>query len=467
MSEQVLDLRKFVRIVRRHRKLVGIVAAFGLLLGVAYTVLSPPLLTSKTLVVFPDSAPSIATQVVVATSNPVLSGALPHITPSTSLDTLRTMVQAKSLTAYLISISAKGTTASRAEANANAVAASYVAYVTSGTGVVAVAAKIFQPATTATGTPLAEQLLIDALLGAIAGALVGSVVAIALSRSDRRLRTRDEMARSLLLPVLASLPVVHPADAAGWTKLLDDYKPGATNAWRLRSALKELGVLNGDVNNGHPGAGSSLTILSLSSDPGAFALGPQIAASAAQLGIRTALVIGPQDDVTATAPLRTACAVLPPASSRRPSLLQATVSGGEYPHRPSGAALTVVVVIVDEQASKFPDAIRTTSTVLGVSAGAATAEQLARLAVAAVSDGREIAGILVADPERTDETVGRVPRHVRGGTTTIRGGTPKRIAYPPRQQDNGKMTVNDSDQTVVFAAMKGDGPPSPTTEIRR
>jgi capsular polysaccharide biosynthesis protein len=215
MSEQVLDLRKFVRIVRRHRKLVGIVAAFGLLLGVAYTVLSPPLLTSKTLVVFPDSAPSIATQVVVATSNPVLSRALPDVSPAMSLDTLRTMVQAKSLTAYLISISAEGTTAARAEANADAVANSYVAYVTSGTGVISVAARIFQPATTATGTPLAEQLVIDALIAAICGALIGVVVAAAISRTDRKVRTRDEIANSLGLPVLASLPVAHPTDDAG------------------------------------------------------------------------------------------------------------------------------------------------------------------------------------------------------------------------------------------------------------
>ena len=44
--------------------------------------------------------------------------------------------------------------------------------------------------------------------------------------------------------------------------------------------------------------------------------------------------------------------------------------------------------------------MRTTATVLGVSAGAATAEQLARVAVVAAADGREITGILVADPDR-------------------------------------------------------------------
>ena len=42
--------------------------------------------------------------------------------------------------------------------------------------------------------------------------------------------------------------------------------------------------------------GSSVAVLSLSSDPGAFALGPQLAVFAASLGIPTALVIGPQQD---------------------------------------------------------------------------------------------------------------------------------------------------------------------------
>ena len=54
MSQQEPNLRTFVQIVRRHRKLVGIVAVLGLLLGVALAVLSPPMLTSNALVVLPQ-----------------------------------------------------------------------------------------------------------------------------------------------------------------------------------------------------------------------------------------------------------------------------------------------------------------------------------------------------------------------------------------------------------------------------
>ena len=53
--------------------------------------------------------------------------------------------------------------------------------------------------------------------------------------------------------------------------------------------------------------------------------------------------------------------------------------------------------------------MRTTATVLGISAGATNAKQLARTASSLAADGREIAGILVADPEPADRTVGRIP----------------------------------------------------------
>jgi hypothetical protein len=77
---------------------------------------------------------------------------------------------------------------------------------------------------------------------------------------------------------------------------------------------------------------------------------------------------------------------------------------------PLDTALTVVVVAVDGRSPRMPDTMRTATTLLGVSSGAATAEQLARVAVSADADGREITGILVADPEPTDPTTGRIPQ---------------------------------------------------------
>ena len=47
------------------------------------------------------------------------------------------------------------------------------------------------------------------------------------------------------------------------------------------------------------------------------------------------------------------------------------------------ATLAVVVGVVDGRNPQMPDTMRTTATLLGVSAGAATADQLARVAVSA------------------------------------------------------------------------------------
>src|ERR1700733_615894 len=122
MSQQALDLRSSVRAVRRHKKVFGAILVLGLIIGAAYAVLRPPLLSSTALVVLPEVAAAesaqqaidsgaidneIATQVVIASSYPVLVGALPHVSPSMSLQTLQDRVQATSLAGSIVSISAE------------------------------------------------------------------------------------------------------------------------------------------------------------------------------------------------------------------------------------------------------------------------------------------------------------------------------------------------------------------------
>jgi capsular polysaccharide biosynthesis protein len=420
MSQQALDLRRSVQIVRRHRRIFAAIVVFGLLIGAAYAVLKPPVFTSSALVVLPAAAAQdeqvaaagsgdtsdsyIATQVVIADSDSVLAGALPHVGAAVSLPSLQNDVQVKSLTGSILSISATGGTAERAEATANAVANSYIAYVSSASSPVGrVPATVLESATNATGEKLPEQIAIFGVLGALAGLLVGFVVSLAIGRGDRRLTERGAIANSIGAPVLASIPVSHPSDAASWAKLLAEYEPGVVNAWVLSQTLQQFGVADNDAS------GPSLTVLSLSCDPGALALGPQIAAFAASRGIPTALVIGPQQDVNTTATLRTACAapLESVAQGRKP--LQCVVCDDADPGL-THAAFVVVVVVVDDKAPLVPDTVPTTTTVLGVSAGAATAEQLARAATAAAAGGREIFGILVANPDAGDQTTGRIPR---------------------------------------------------------
>ena len=444
MSQKALDLRRSMQIVRRRKVLVGVIAALGILGGVAYAVVKPAMLTSTALVALAPPANVLqtttvsgtdsytATQEVVADSGPVLLNALPDVRPAMSLTGLRLDVQVASPATDIISVSAKGKDAADAEATANAVADSYILYVSSSNSAFKhVEAQLLESATSATRPTPIERMIIFALLGGLAGALIGAIVALAVGRNDRRLRERGEIANSLGIPVLASVAVGHPSGAAGWVKLLEDYNPTAVHAWQLRTALQRLGMAgpgfgrpaydrNGSSSYGddrtsvYEGGRFSLTVLSLSSDPGALSLGPQLAVFAASQNIPTSLVVGPQQDAAATATLRTACAAPTSEASIRHGLLRVFAYDEDSVRMHSDSALLIVVAVVDGRAPKLPPhPIRTNATFIGVSAGAATAEQLARAAVAAAADGQEVTGILVADPEPTDHTTGRIP-HLAG-----------------------------------------------------
>ena len=134
MSQETLGPRGFLLITWRHLAAVGAAAVLGLVAGGVFAVLTPPVLASNALVGFPAATHDISTMVVVAASDPVLLSAQPHIRPAMSLQALRSSVQAKSLTSTIISVGAQGKTAVQAESTANAVADSFVAYVSSAHG---------------------------------------------------------------------------------------------------------------------------------------------------------------------------------------------------------------------------------------------------------------------------------------------------------------------------------------------
>jgi hypothetical protein len=352
---------------------------------------------------------------VIAGSNAVLSNALPDVRPPMSLSELFRTVQIGSLTQFVISISAKNKDVGDAEATANAVAKSYINYVASANSPVGrVAAQLLQPASGATGATRTKQIVTFAGLGGVAGALVGLIIALAVGRGDGRLRDRDEIADAVGIPVLVSVPAQAPREAAGWAQLLQDYQPGPVAAWRLRKALYDLGLAGTAAESGDAEpADMSLVVLSLTADRHALALGPQFAAFAASLGIRTALVVGPQQDTNAAASLRAACAA-PPAPLRSGNL-QTAVIDREGDGKPPDAMLTVFVAVVDGQTPKVADTRHGSVAVLAVSAGAATAGQLARVAASAAADGLEIRAILVADPDPADTTTGMAPDLSRSG----------------------------------------------------
>jgi hypothetical protein len=127
----------------------------------------------------------------IAGSKPVLVRAMRGVDPPVSLQKLRSRVQVESLTTDILLISAQGPTAAQAEGTVNAVANSYIGYLRSPRGGGGrVQARVLESATTATGTPPSHRLLVTGGLGALLGALIGAIGAIALSRSDRRSRTK-------------------------------------------------------------------------------------------------------------------------------------------------------------------------------------------------------------------------------------------------------------------------------------
>jgi uncharacterized protein involved in exopolysaccharide biosynthesis len=102
---------------------------------------------------------------------------------------MRNSVEVKSLSPSVLSISAQGKTAAQAEGTANAVANTYVAYVTSPRTAGTVQARLLSPAANASGASLPGHLLVTGGLGVLLGLLIGAIAVIVFSRSDRRFQS--------------------------------------------------------------------------------------------------------------------------------------------------------------------------------------------------------------------------------------------------------------------------------------
>jgi capsular polysaccharide biosynthesis protein len=402
VSAQQLDVKKSWRAIRRHRLIVAAVAAVGLLGGVAAGFLVPPLHTATSLVVLPpppaaDSekatgTQSIETQVFIAESEPVLRSAGQNLSPALSSEVVKGRVKVTAVTDDVIQIDAKGTTAGQSMRLANAVAEVYLVFVTTDQKLPGdlgkkTGARVLEQATTARGGNLAIHLGIFGLLGALIGAVAGSIGVLAKVRGDRRLRLRDEIADAVGLPVLASVSSYQATDVSDWAYLLEHYSPTAVEAWSLRKTLHHLGL---DVKGGGP---VSLTVISFTGDDKALPLGPQLAALATSIGISTSIVVDSHQEPAGT------------------------------------TALSIHLVVVDRDAPHLVGAEHTTNTIVALSAGTVTAEELARLAVAAAADGRNIDGMVVTDPDPTDRTIGRVSQSMRRSSSrlpTLLTGTARR-----------------------------------------
>jgi hypothetical protein len=439
MTQQQPNLRRSMRIVRRYKGIVGGFAFLGLAAGVGYAVLNPPQQTSSALVILPAPKPNIQTDTLIAESAPVLTAALPHIGHRMTLTGLHQGISVTDATGNVISINATDKTASAAEDDANAVAASFISFIGSANSPVgAVAGRVFVPASTATSGGAIKEFILYGPIGLVAGLLIGFIVAMRKDRGDRRLRTRDEIANSIGIPVLAAVEADQPGDAQAWLRLFADYHPDAVQAWTLRTALARLRSASGGVGvgvgqdagsgNGAGGSGrTAIAVVSSAADPAALAIGPQLAVFASSLGIPTALIVCAQAPGEANTTLRAAAAAWSPASAAQANTLRViAASDADLQGGLPGAALTVIVTTVDDAAPRVSEAVRAHATVLAVSPRVATPEQLARVAASAADAGGNVVGIMVANPEPDDATTGFAPamgRQPRALPTRMNGTT--------------------------------------------
>jgi hypothetical protein len=309
------------------------------------------------------------------------------------------------------------------------------------------AATIIQPATAARRPGPVRAYAAAGALGAASGTMLAAIALVARSRRDRRLRYRDELADAVGSPVVASVSSRIPRNVAGWVSLLSTYRPDEVDAWAIRQALRELhlrarkeprgnnrGVKNAQQQQRLPHP-PSVTVISLADDPRGLAMGPQLASYAADAGVPTRLVIGARHESAAA--LWAACASVDPGRELRPQLtVRETDKEWERPD-----SLTVILVVVDRRDPVLSDLHASSTCVLAIASGAASAEDLARVAVRADDAGRRIDALVVADPDDLDRTTGRLLHRERAQQVALPGrltgltGTPGANVSPlPRRK---------------------------------
>lgn len=465
-----VDVRARLGALRRRAGVLVAAALVGVAGGVAWTVTSPTPMTSTALVLLPtpalaESASSdVVTQVRIAQSADVLQRAGDAVQPALPARAVEKMVKVDATTNQLLEIAVTSTNPALAQKLTQGAAEAYVTYVRDAGQQVTSAAladlnsrrndlqgqlkqlnaeiaatKTRQQAdapgsaaalaeaqlsaglttqqtdlllqldkvkqTIATGTPagssangtlvvqqasvpvgysMLERLGVWAPASGLAALLLAVAIILVTSRNDARVRTRDEIADAIGSPVLASLRSRPQRSVSGWSALLSTFQGPPTESWALRQVLRGLGPGLGQRVPGRLDHPDSLTVVSLAGDDRGMALGPQLAGFTTSLGITTRLV--------ATSGQELAPALWASAAD----------TDADVP-----ADLTVYVAVLDRRSPALGTIPESDATVLAVSSGSATEQELARAAVAIDNAGRSIDGIVVTDPDQADKTSGR------------------------------------------------------------
>lgn len=482
MSEQLLDVKGAMAILRRFSRALVAFVLVGVAATAAYEFARPAQFHATALVLLPETGGAgvqaatrntITTDAGVATSAAVLVPAGHRAAPSLSPSALADSVTATVETGGVLAIGATRPEAGQAESLANAVARQLVTFVTTGglaassrvvaglqaestdlshqlagvqqaltgaqhrlstdaatspaakrDGALATAltsqqttitlelnsvksqiaqaelsqiavnqgTEVIQRARTAVGRSVGWVVLALAL-GAVGGLLVGSIWLLARHRKDSKLWTRDGIADVVGAPVVLSLEVPPRRAGRDWTALFERVRPGASECWHVQRALRELGVLGG----------GRLVVVSFHDDAPGISQALEMVVAAASSGFETSVCVVAEDQHVPA--LQQTCARLAAHGAVVRPNLQVHAS---LPAPGPASAISVVAVVVDRHQPKLAMIDRRgATTILSVSAGAATAEDLARFAIAAADSGDPVEALFVANPIPGDLTTGR------------------------------------------------------------
>ena len=291
-------------------------------------------------------------------------------------------------------------------------------------GQVAAGAKVLQSATRGVRADLVPQLL-KAVLGAAGGAvLLTALFLLARNRRDPKLRSRDEIADAVGIPVVTSLRARPPRSVRAWRELLRDYRPDSPDAWALRQLLH--GLVADSWKDWPTNEGFVLVVVSVSGDDAGLAVGPQIASFAASNGIVTRLFAAQQHESATT--LWAACSQ---TSTRDDLPDRLSVATAQDPF--ARVDLTIRLIVLDRDTPEpNADLVSGGAALLAVSSASVTRRNLADAVVAADRVGLDVEGIVVANPDPIDRTTGRLtplgrpgpaqPQPPPSAITTLPGG---------------------------------------------
>ncbi len=174
-------------------------------------------------------------------------------------------------------------------------------------GTASTLASVVQPAAPATGPGRVPGLVTWGAVGALLGGALAAALVALRARRDPRLRARDDMADAVGSSVLADVRSRRQRSVAEWLALFETYVASPVDAWAFRQLLRALATMTDAAPLTRSGGRAgrlehprSIAVVTVAGDVRGLAIGPQLAAFAASLGITTRFVLASSHDAAAS-----------------------------------------------------------------------------------------------------------------------------------------------------------------------